>query len=75
MRRRDEFPRKILIFIFNRHRWIPEQKEWVKESTQRTIGGHTKAKRQPGNPIPHLPRSLEGEAKPRAGLGNLLRVL
>lgn len=54
----------------NRHRWIPEQKEWVKQANLRGGGAKT------GHGVkPHVPRSLQGEEKPRVGLGNLLRIL
>ncbi|KAN0110199.1 LicD family domain containing protein [Hyaloscypha variabilis] len=45
------------------HAWIPEQKEWVKQST-------IQARVQP-----HVPRSLQPEEQPKSGLTNLFRVL
>lgn len=49
-----------------RHQWIPTQKEWVKkEDNQKPVNSDQGA---------HVPRSLDGENKPSAGLGNLLKI-
>lgn len=51
------------------HLWVPEQKEWIKQEViQQNTDVH-------GRSIPHIPRSLQAEDKPKAGLGNLLRIL
>ncbi|EHK98745.1 hypothetical protein M7I_5420 [Glarea lozoyensis 74030] len=49
------------------HQWIPTQKEWVKKEWN---------SQEPLNPNQgaHVPRSLDGENKPKAGLGNLLKI-
>lgn len=49
------------------HKWVPEQKEWVKQ-------GAIQAKIQP-KPQPHVPRSLQPEEEPESGLKNLLNIL
>ncbi|KAL2066627.1 hypothetical protein VTL71DRAFT_2698 [Oculimacula yallundae] len=50
------------------HFWVPEQKEWVK---QEVLQQRTDVQ---GRAIPHIPRSLQAEDKPRAGLGNIFRI-
>jgi len=58
---------------FPSHRWNAEQKEWIPESTKYLQESQNKNKNN--NPKPHVPRSLQGEENPKAGLGNLLNVL
>ncbi|CZT08770.1 related to mannosylphosphorylation protein MNN4 [Rhynchosporium agropyri] len=51
------------------HLWVPEQKEWIRQDVlQQNSDVH-------GRDVPHIPRSLQADEKPRAGLGNLLRIL
>jgi hypothetical protein len=59
-------PTSILTSFFS-HQWIPTQKEWVKKegNSQEVLIGLKGA---------HVPRSLDGEEKPRAGLGNLRKI-
>ncbi|TVY52295.1 Protein MNN4 [Lachnellula cervina] len=45
------------------HRWMPEQKEWIKLEQQQL------------DRRAHVPRSIQGEENPKSGLRNLLRVL
>ncbi|KAG0648070.1 mnn4 [Hyphodiscus hymeniophilus] len=62
--------------IHEGHRWIPEQKEWVKDpEAQRILASEKEAKHKGSPAVPHVPRSLQADPKPRAGLRNLLRVL
>ncbi|KAI6716748.1 hypothetical protein JHW43_000700 [Diplocarpon mali] len=51
------------------HLWVPEQKEWIREETLRPNPAVH------GRPRPHVPRSLQAEDEPKAGLRNLLRIL
>ena len=64
--------------ISNRHRWIPEQKEWVMDTgSQLMIAGKASRSDKSANlaAIPHVPRSVQADSKPKAGLRNLRRVL
>jgi hypothetical protein len=77
---KGEFARDLkgigLQLTHNRHRWMPEQKEWVKDpEAQKSLAGKKPGSSVASTPIPHFPRSLQAEPKPRAGLRNLLRVL
>ncbi|CZT48888.1 related to mannosylphosphorylation protein MNN4 [Rhynchosporium secalis] len=51
------------------HLWVPEQKEWIRQDVlQQNSEVH-------GRDVPHIPRRLQADEKPRAGLANLLRIL
>jgi hypothetical protein len=66
----DEYSQRALTKTLHEgHRWIPELKEWV---NQRKINAANNAN---GAVKPHVPRSLQADEKPKAGLENLLRVL
>ncbi|TVY22326.1 Protein MNN4 [Lachnellula hyalina] len=49
------------------HKWMPEQKEWVKQEPINS--------KQPPRARAHVPRSVQAEENPKSGLRNLLRVL
>ncbi|KAH8657066.1 LicD family-domain-containing protein [Tricladium varicosporioides] len=55
------------------HRWIPEQKEWVKQDTLHRFGGRTTAPNTVERA--HIPESLLGDGEPKAGLNNLFKAV
>jgi hypothetical protein len=66
----DEYSKRALTKTLHEgHRWIPELKEWV---SQKKIQS---GKQGTGVVKPHVPRSLQADETPKAGLGNILRVL
>ncbi|RFU33386.1 hypothetical protein B7463_g2951, partial [Scytalidium lignicola] len=56
------------------HRWIPEQKEWVKEEGQMPLNPRATNPTKRAEPLPHVPRSLLADEEPSSGLGNLVRL-
>lgn len=69
----DEYSKRALTKTLHEgHRWIPESKEWV---SQKKLNAANKANGAVAAVKPHVPRSLQADETPKAGLENLLRVL
>lgn len=65
-------PRALTKTMHEGHTWNPEQKEWIKIEQANLNMGATNVGH---GGRPHMPRSLLADEQPKAGLGNLLRLL
>ncbi|KAF8853491.1 hypothetical protein BDZ45DRAFT_76510 [Acephala macrosclerotiorum] len=65
-------PRSLTKTIHEGHTWNPERKEWIKNQQ----ANPNKAGTNVGHGgTPHIPGNLLADEQPKAGLGNLLRLL